>query len=183
MNKIKWNDISHVAKSIFTLWMWGQDLAWAEVLWSVFDKNGLTTYSNELERHKVLIRLLTLAGMYDVFCYNGWDERLYLEYSLWANELELSAFRLGQLLGNAFEANEDDIDSLFEMGVIDLVHAEHQNVYECLKKHYGNDWAILIAFAKSNHDSLEEDIDDDDILDGLLYTQQAYSWIAKGMPL
>jgi len=63
-----WEDISEDAASLFRVWTEGRELHWAKKSWEALGKRGLTSYADEVERARVVVRLMTLAAIYRDFC-------------------------------------------------------------------------------------------------------------------
>jgi hypothetical protein len=73
--KVAWTDIpKEVRDTLFRVWTDTRELLWAEKCWGYLDKRGLTAYSNEVAKVRVLIRLMSLAEIYREFCDRAWEE-------------------------------------------------------------------------------------------------------------
>ncbi|MBW9173378.1 hypothetical protein [Clostridium estertheticum] len=66
MNLVKWEEISEYVSGLFNVWD-DNDIKWGKAVWKAISNNGLASYSNEIERHTVVIRLMTLATIYNEF--------------------------------------------------------------------------------------------------------------------
>src|SRR2546429_185370 len=96
---LAWSEVSPAAEMAFAIWLGHPELEWACSAWKVLVRAGLATYRNERQRCHVVIRLLALGGLYHDFCAIGWEEYIEPEYVHWAQELGVTAFRVGQLVG------------------------------------------------------------------------------------
>ena len=52
------------AQAAFSVWECGGELEWAEDVWHLAVAAGIVSYTNEMERHRVAILFLGLAGLY-----------------------------------------------------------------------------------------------------------------------
>jgi len=188
-----WDNIFEWVPSILNVWVGNPEHKWLRQAWEGLTDQGLTTYSTDLERHIVLIRLLTLAVMYEDFCYMAWRERYdRLFYDDFEN-LEMSAFRLGQLVEGDFDEEfcsheiEDDIE-LFENALKSLINARRDEVCRTLRKYFGGDsmvfahmWITKIGdYDQNNSDVIISDILMD--IDSIEEKAEAFMWISDGMP-
>jgi hypothetical protein len=71
---VRWDDISREAESILRIWTDSREVEWAKKSWEALGKRGLTSYSNQIERTCVLVRLISLAAIYIDFCELAFDE-------------------------------------------------------------------------------------------------------------
>lgn len=156
MNRITWNDIADIADKLFNVWVGQPELRWAQESWTGLDASGLTNYETDLERHKVLIRLLVLADFYHQFCDSAYDET-YEEDSLHylCDELVTSAglgsFRVGQLVGEGFCPDEECYDEteLLNSGVRSLADDLRDETISALVTHFGSPEALFVALRLS----------------------------------
>ena len=102
--RFPWEDPS---VSMFDVWIGQPELAWARKAWIALERRGLTLFSNELERTRVLIRAMTLGTIYREFCDLAHDDAWDSEYQIWAAEMGLNSFRVAQLAGDEFELDDD----------------------------------------------------------------------------
>lgn len=157
---VEWSEIEAAVAQIFQVWSSGSDLEWAEQAWALLIKAGLADDANELERCKVLLRLLGLADYYYNFCTIYRDEPLEPDYLAWAEALSISAFRLGQLLGEETALNDEaDEARLYQDALGELVPVFEDEVIEALQQSYGDRRRLFIALWRS---SLPEEANDPD---------------------
>lgn len=126
---VAWEDLQDAADLPFSIWVDQPELRWAKQAWNSLERAGLTSYLDERQRHQVLVRFVALADLYHEFCHLAWDEMYEPDYLAWADELNLSRFRIGQLAGLAGvdvwpgddEAVDDDevaTTALVSLGVV-----------------------------------------------------------------
>lgn len=99
MERLTWEEVKGYANDLFNIWIGHYEINWAHKAWNILEKTGLTRYETDLEKHKVLIRLLTLATLYAEFCKLAFEESICLYYYGWIDLLDLNKFRLAQLIG------------------------------------------------------------------------------------
>jgi hypothetical protein len=180
---LSWNAVRGAAEAAFEVWESGGELQWAEEVWKRTVATGLANYSNELERHRVAILFLGLAGLYRDFCALAWDERDAPAYSDWAEELYLNDFVLGQIAGP--NARAEKYDALNR-----LVNTARPQVMDLLTQLFGNINRLFCAMWRAGPDSANER--DDDCEGGEMLTDDqilndptpekvaAYSWLRDG---
>jgi hypothetical protein len=106
LRTIRWEEVSENADSLFRVWTDGRELQWAKKCWQALSKRSLASYTNQVERTSVIIRLIALADIYRKFCDLAFDEAYEPEYAAWADELNLEVFRVAQCIGPQFECDE-----------------------------------------------------------------------------
>lgn len=196
--KLQWDDISNFAEDKFNVWSNDAGQLWAKKAWNILEKEGLTEYKNEIERHIVIIRLLTLATMYNEFCYLVWDE--YFDYPMvgtyWLDdEVFFNPIRVWQLVGIHFykeeKIEEIEVEDLLTEALLELIDNQRNLVYGALNKHLREDlfWSLILT-RYTKEDGTEYDIEkltaeDEKMID---YDQldeneeRGLYWITIGMP-
>jgi hypothetical protein len=206
---ITWEDIKDSADGLFNIWEGHYELNWAKKSWNGLVKQGLTNYSNDIERHVVLIRLLALANMYGLFCEKAFEESFDPYYPDWVELLQINPIRIGQLIDKNFEEEYYmDTDDLLNSSIEDLICDCKHNVFNALCKEFGNESILFVALWVT----VEHDITDDESLnnnsendineelneekvyeerienwaeyilnDGIYDKFEAYGWVLEGM--
>jgi hypothetical protein len=119
---------------------------------------GLAQYQNEMERVAVKLRFLALAGFYRDFCYVAWGENSYPMYRLWADEMEISEVRVGQLVRRDFEASsETDNSELFGSALRELIRSARAEVLQALLRAHGGESGLLVSLWNSTKTHDRED--------------------------
>lgn len=204
--RIEWSEIADNAEEMFLLPFGIRELEWAELAWNALSLRYLTVYHNELERHIVLTRLITLATLFHEFAYLAWDWRYdpYEDYVKWANGLGLHALRIGQLVGAHFFIDRRIDDSqLLRRAIEMLVEAERKTVHRALDMHfkshtllfaslYSTAWSVNVERDGNEPDdwpSIDDILSSDELLDIMLNSEnvedgmaRAFLWIVSGMP-
>jgi len=91
------------------------NLIGAKESWEALAKRGLTSYSDQVERTLVFVRLMALGGIYLDFCELAFEEIHDAAYTMWASDLCLNTFRVAQCVGSQFSKDEEaDDDQLLE---------------------------------------------------------------------
>ncbi|MEL0591258.1 MAG: ATP-binding protein [Planktothrix rubescens PR222] len=209
--KIEWHDIQKSASEIFNIWENGPELKWAEDAWSKLDLEGLTSYKNELDKHIVLIRFLTIGTLYHEFCQFAFEEMANIDYFSWAEALDseklfLSPFRLGQLLGSSFMPEEEIYDSDAEQSLLpefigSLVEQQREIVVAALVNGFDGESLLFAHLWLSPHGVDQENKYYDEDEDSWIYDESntvetiedvlanatfdkmtAFEWVMDGMP-
>lgn len=147
-------------------------------------RQGLADYTSELERCRVLIRLMCLGIIYREFCDLARDEWLEPYYKEWAEDLDLSSFRTAQLVGPEFEkddyVNEDD---LLEWALNELIDKERNLIIKALRREMGGDAGVFVSLWKTIEDYGDDEEAEYEILNDVSFDKmRAYEWIEEGIP-
>lgn len=185
---IAWNDISNSASDIFNIWVDQPEMKWAEKAWDALTKAGLTGCSDEIERHKSLIRLMTLGVMYAEFCCKAWEECGEPPLTDWADTSGINPLRIGQLLGADFEPEIVDEFDFLETALKRLIDNSRQEVFEALCKYFQYESMLFLSLWITNSGDWDENNPEESIsdilnnIDGEFGKMEAFSWVAEGMP-
>jgi hypothetical protein len=153
---VAWDDLRDSADLAFAIWVDQPELRWARQAWSSLERAGLTSYVNERQRHRVLVRFVALADLYHEFCHLAWDEMYEPGYLEWADELNFSRFRIGQLAGLAGvdEWPDDDEavddDEVATTALVSLVHSARAEIVPALRAGFGGVEGLFVALWRSN---------------------------------
>jgi hypothetical protein len=175
---------------MFNIWLRGSEVEWAKAAWQALERKGLSKYTDEVGRTMVLIRFVALAEMYREFCHTSGLEQMDLPpYDDWAGDLEISSFRLGQLVGIEFGALREASDcALREEALRQLVNQVRREVFDALvARFFGSTWSLFaslwvtqqagVDFANLDEKTLNE-LDFD--CSGQL--AEGFLWVDQGMP-
>ena len=167
---LRWGYLEVSAARAFDVWMQGTEKEWARTAWDLLCSAGAADYANQVERHEVLLLFLALGGFYRDFCALAWEERAEPMYSYWAEELELDAFVLGQLVGP-----EPRLDSHAALNI--LVSRARPKLSGLLEKVFDGNDLLFCALWRT----CEGDLTDDEILNEPTPDKMcAYDWLAQG---
>lgn len=183
-DELAWKDVAAPAAELFRVWVVGDERAWAEKAWDCLRRAGLTKFATVIEETRVRLRLVALAGLYADFCRIGCDEEFEKESGRWAYEMELSPFRVAQMVGADFEsdANASD-DDLFDWAVARLVEQEREQIGKALVAGFGDEGKLLDAlFASAGFDRDEQDDDIEDSGPEPDKSQRVMEWLLQGLP-
>jgi hypothetical protein len=204
MPTLTWDDLEPAADKAFSIWVGQPELRWAKDAWQILTDAGLADYAGDLDRHRAIIRFLALAGIYSDWCDAAWDEYSEPWYSHWCEDLEISAFRIGQLVGAEDDDGSEECDdaSLVADALTQLADDARPEVAEALLAHFGNESGLFLSLWRSRelqHDQSDVDLDEDDddweddagdwaeaesddeILNEVTGSKlQAFAWISEG---
>jgi len=154
-----WEDVSLAAEPIFRVWTDARELEWAKESWEALAKRGLTSYSDQVERTLVFVRLMALAGIYLDFCELAFDEIHDPAYAVWASDLSLSTFRVAQCVGPQFSKDEEaDGDQLLENALRILMDKAKSDIHRVLRSRFGHDSLLLVSLWNTvEHEGSEVD--------------------------
>ena len=101
---------------------------------------------------------------------------------MWATELGMSPFRIGQLVSPEFQRDtEEETERLVEQALADLVEKARAEVYEALTNGFSGDSMLFVSLWKSN--GSDKDVDPYFVLNDVTFDKMgAFAWITNGMP-
>jgi hypothetical protein len=177
--ELNWTDLSPAAHEVFHIWTdrHAEELRGASSAWTALQKAGLTSYSGEVEKALVLIRLMTLAAMYHEFGDRAWQEYFTPDYVDWAEQLEIDEIQVDELLGP--DELRDSVDhSLFGERLRFLVNLSRREIYKALVAYFGDGSGIFTALWKIQEPEEEEYF----ILNEVTSDKMAaFDWVNQGM--
>ncbi len=204
MPTLTWDDLEPAADKAFSIWVGQPELRWAKEAWQILTGAGLADYEDDLQRHRAIIWFLALAGIYSDWCDVAWDEYSAPQYGDWIEDLEVSAFRIGQLVGAEDDdgSEESDDTSLVLDALTRLADGARPDVVKALLAHFESESGLFLSLWRSREpqdepDDLDLDEDDDDweddeaeweeaetddeILNEVTGSKlQAFAWISQG---
>jgi len=158
MNKVTWDEIKPIIEN-FCVWADKPEIGWFQKAWKSLDAAGLTTCTNDVDRHWVLVRGIALGIMYDDYCDLEWDE--YSDPSSCISELlwdeTLNHVRIGAMATDALDPDDSDVQSLFVTAILDLVSEVRLNVYDALVKGFGDVTLLYAGLNASRYQSNDQD--------------------------
>ncbi len=147
---LRWSNIADEAEKLFHVWSSDAEQDWARKAWEHIETAGLTRYTNDVERTRVLIRMVALAAFYHSW-WRAVDAEGSVELIKWSGELQISSFRVAQLAGVEFSPELDQSDEeLYEEAVRTLVEKEHRDILRALLTGFGDEIELFISLWLSN---------------------------------
>lgn len=197
-NDITFDEVENACEKIFGgVWLTNRGIEFARKCWEIFTISGITKYNNEIERYKVILYLITLGEIYREFNGIAFDEYIEPNYVEWAEYLDISEFRIGQLIGNNTDYSENDSynDYLDAMGY--LSNQSRRFIYDILLQGFKGknqlfyelyltglpDEDISENFDEEEIDNSYKTPDINEVLDETDLTSgkfEAYSWVSSG---
>ena len=187
VERVSWQELEDIAPALFNIWVGNPEVAWARQAWKALRRADLTSYRDELERQRVMIRFMVLAVLYIEFCGQAWDESREPLVGDWVSELRLSPFRIGQIIGGDYVPEWDmDDDALLRHAAEELIMEERPRVVRALIAYYGDRQELFVALMGSTHPRsagkkpgpvARSRILNDPSGEGL----RAYEWVTSGM--
>jgi len=146
--KVSFSEVENIFTT-YLVWSESRELLWYRKAWSVLDYGGLTKFTNNVDKSRVIIRAFTLILIYNEFCQLAFKVGCCYGFDYWEETSNINAFRLGQIYGKDDELNDsiDDEDVShyikkfneeygYEMFLnsmfMNLVYEERYNVIFCL---------------------------------------------------
>jgi hypothetical protein len=178
-DKVSWEELEPLASGWGCVWDNADKLQWAKEAWGIITDAGLATYSSPVDRARVVMRFMALAGIFSDFYEIAFLDGFKPEYLHIARELDVTDFQLGQLAGE--DGDEDDLHSL----VLEFSAKSRAEVYKALVTGFGHLPALFISLWKTNPslaDYRDDEDDDNDIANRNLTPEksQVYEWLTEG---
>lgn len=137
-----WADVEQAASKMFNVWTNGSELQWAREAWGHLHAAGLTGRDTALESTASLLRLVTLARIYQEFCGFAWEENPETPLDALAEHLEVDPIALGIL---AAATNPDQLEDalddceLREAALAAVTDSQRPEIFQCLKAACGGE--------------------------------------------
>jgi hypothetical protein len=151
---VLWDELKSAAEKMFNVWLAGGELEWAEECWGYFQRAGLAGNSTIIEQTSSLLRLVSLARIYQEFCGYAWDENPSTPISFLAEDLEIDSIALGILAARVpdwrFEEDEDEYQ-LRESALLAATGAQFAEIHACLCAAYGDE---IMLFSRLMHTNM-----------------------------
>ncbi len=187
---ITWEQLEVAAEEAFRVFG-ASEMRWARQTWELLAEQGLTSAADELARHRVGIRFLTLARIYHDFCYHAWKREIEPRLADWAYYLELQPLRIGQLLGAEvpLKGAVTEAEAL-EAALAELTRRERPVLFQALVRALGTPSKVFVALWRTrevpgtntggNGNGRESD---EAILNDLSFEKiDAFEFVSKGFP-
>jgi|GEM_PF-3726516 len=175
------DDIGYQSERAFRGLGAGQD--WAELMWNLLKDVGLTRYQTELERCQLKIYVMALADFYHGFCWIACQEPQDEEYVEWAEKLELSEFRIGQLMGSKpdFESQESHGYSLANTALSQLICDARARILPILSKLVGGEINLLksLMYYSRYYNDDEINSPEDISISPSFEAMETYTWLQE----
>lgn len=160
-NIIPWDEVSSAAASMFRVWRDGGELEWAEECWGHFQKVGLADEDTVLSRTSSLIRLVTLARIYEEFAGFAWEESSETPVDFLAEHLKIDRVALGIIGARAepkeFDDNFDDDEyQLYETALRAASNAQRKDIHLCLCAAYGGEIMLYSRMSRTHPSAFED---------------------------
>ncbi len=142
---------------------------WANDAWSGLIKLGLTDYSNELERCEAAVRFIAFAGFYKDWLAQVEECDRVFDYEEVSTALNLTPFRLGQLIGRHSDFLDDSNfdpctslsseEQLLRRAAFHLELEARPAIVTALMAHYGGISGLFVALWNSDKQPRPADYD------------------------
>jgi hypothetical protein len=145
LDKLSWDEIEAAVEEDFELWIGPLEVQWIKLAWSTLAESGATSFSTQIERTQVVIRFLALVSIYRDFCWVAWQSRCEVDYYEWAEALESSPFRVGQLVGLGTNVDDESDYIALSEALEDLAHKAREWVLQALLRGFGGRVKLFIS--------------------------------------
>jgi hypothetical protein len=157
--RITWEEVSKPASKMFHVWCGDGEIKWVEECWQHLGAAGLTGNTTPVEATASMLRLVTLARVYEGFCAHAWDENPETPLDYLTEDLEIDPLVLGILAATASSNVFDDCaedDELREAALLAATDAQRQEIFTCLSQAYGGAVQLYSRMSKTNRTTSQE---------------------------
>lgn len=158
--KVPWSEVQGKAHRLFNIWASGGDIEWAEEAWGHLAAAGQTAAECHVDRTRVLLRLLTLAMVYDQFCLLMWDEMTHRDLAEFTVDFEVDTLSLGILAAPMMQLDDGKAEDAYELRLTAfgaVTGGLRKEVWAALVKAYGDERALFERLAKTTLGLVPED--------------------------
>jgi hypothetical protein len=183
-----WEEASSLFE-YFCILMANPEMRWFEKVWKGFISDGKASYFNDIEKHWVIARIVTIGTMYLEFGYKAWNESFDFESIVTELKHEEGFFdlvRLGNMADPKMLSEFDDSD-LFVEALTDLVDKCRGEVYEQLCKIFGGVSGLFVSLWLCPNDEIKVGEYEENLLDEVLNDNfeankmMAFEYVNNGM--
>lgn len=191
---LSFEDFENGIDGIFgRVWINNHGQKFAEKTWEILENEGLTEYSNDLEKIEAFLRFMALGAIYREFNGIAFDEYVEPDYEIWAELFNISEFRIGQIIADnpSFINYEDEEENIYYEALRYLGDKYRPQVYNALKSGFGSTaqlfYELYLTGMPDEDDpfknyeykvpTFDEVIDDVELIGGKI---EAYRWIEEG---
>ena len=159
ITSVEWKDIHDILGNHLSYIGWDNKMKylWVEKAWNCVGNAKLTSYSNDVERHIVYIRLYAVVDLYCKFISNAMETEYSLDGDEWVSQYNLNPFRLGQLVGQEFEPQEEEDNLLLINAMDELSYRYKDEVLSVLIEGSGGLSCLFTSLWLTHENSVIED--------------------------
>jgi hypothetical protein len=144
---IGWEEASDIFAE-FCLFVHEPEMRWFKKAWQGFVDAGKASYENDVQKHWVLARVVTLGVMFTEFAKKAWDENSDTESNLLelhGNEGTFNSVRLGSMADKDYLSEDGDESALFVEAMDNLVYRCRRDVFDTLVKVFGHPTTVFVS--------------------------------------
>lgn len=144
-----WEDIKKISgDALFDIYADHSDRNWARIVWKSLERRGLADYATPEEKHRILLRLMTLAAICQEFCYIAWKEGEYPPLADWADAMGMIPTLVTHIAGGSFtaqlEMEKDEEDAVYDEALKGAVEHLRPEIFRHMVDMFGGK-ALLFA--------------------------------------
>ena len=186
---IEWDEATDVFE-VFCVFASSPEMRWFKRAWKGFIDAGKASYNNEVERHWVLARIITLGIMFKEFCDKAWDEKFDVESLicelLW-DEDRFNTIILGNMVESDSISDDASQSDSFVEAICDLVYRCRIDVYNTLRKVFQDETTLFVSLWLSPYENIDVGDYSDELFDSIVNQDTsvgkmaAYDYVSNGM--
>ena len=186
---LDWEETSDIFEN-FCVFAGQPEIRWFKKAWQGFVDAGKANYSNDIEKHWVLARIVTLGVMFNEFCEKAWEvggDVDSLMSELQWDEERFNLVRLGTMVEPDCVSDDSEQSDAFLTAMSNLVYRCRRDVYETLLKIFGDPSTLFVSLWLCSDEEVEigrysdelfESVVNEDLTDGKMC---AFAYVNNGM--
>jgi len=188
LQTIDWKEASGILER-FCLFVDHPEMRWFKKAWQGFVDVGKASYEDDVQKHWVLARAVTLGVMFMEFAEKAWDEKGDTESTLgelrWDDTFSL--VRLGSMADVGCLSDDGDVSDLFVEAMDNLIYRCRLEVYDTLVKVFGDPAGLFMSLWFCLNEDIEVGQYSDEQAESALnfdetpQKHEAFDYVMKGM--
>ncbi len=148
-----WEDAQKISGDLlFDIYGDHSDRNWARIVWKSMERRGLADFATPEEKHRALLRLITLAVICQEFCYIAWKEGEYPPLVDWADGMGMDPALVARITGGSFapplELDKDEEDLVYEEALKKAVEHLRPDLFRQMADMFGGKTFLFASLWK-----------------------------------
>lgn len=128
------------------------DRNWARIVWKSLERRGLADYTGPEEKHRILLRLMTLGAISHEFCYVAWKEGEHPPLADWADAVGMDPALVIRAAGGGLAAQlnleKDEEDAVYDEALKEAVEHVRPEMFRQMVDMFGGKTFLFASLWK-----------------------------------
>jgi hypothetical protein len=148
-----WEDAQKIsADMFFDIYGDRSDRNWARIIWKSLERRGLADYTGPEEKHRILLRLMTLGVICHEFCYVAWKDGEYPPLADWADAMGMDPALVirtpGGGLAGQLNLEKDEEDAVYDEALKEAVEHVRVEMFRLMVDMFGGKTFLFASLWK-----------------------------------